>query len=72
MSSSDPSLEPSSALQPMLVSTAEAARLLGVHRATVYDLINSGALPSVKIGRRRMISVYSLKAFIGASENRRL
>ena len=67
MFSSDSSPEPST-LQPMLVSTAEAARLLGINRATVYDMLHRGALPSVKIGRRRMISVASLDEFIRANE----
>ena len=66
MSVSDQS--PESALHPLLVSAAEAALLLGVHRATLYDLMNSGALSSVKIGRRRMISLVSLEEFVRVNE----
>ena len=51
-----------------MVGAAEAAALLGVHRATIYDLIGSGAIPSVKIGRRRMISVNSLEEFVRLNE----
>jgi excisionase family DNA binding protein len=40
---------------PRCVRVEEAARLLGVGRSTVYDLIRSGRLRSVKIGRRRLI-----------------
>ena len=68
MSSSEPSADLSVTARPLLVSAAEAALLLGVHRATLYDLMNGGALPSVKIGRRRLIAFASLEEFVKASE----
>ena len=33
----------------------EAARQLGCGKAKVYELIRTGELPSVKIGRRRVV-----------------
>lgn len=48
------------------LSVREAAEQLGVSRATVYGLINSGNLPSVKIGSRRLISREALREWLGA------
>lgn len=46
------------------VSPREAADLLGVSHMTVYELINSGRLPSVKVGARRLIAVSALRALV--------
>jgi excisionase family DNA binding protein len=36
----------------VLVTVQEAARMLSLSRSTVYELIASGALPSVRVGDR--------------------
>ena len=36
---------------PLLLRVAEAARLLGVSRSTMYELIGSGQVPVGRIGR---------------------
>ena len=51
--------------QVRLVSVDAAAQLLGVGRTTVYDLINRGALPSMKIGRRTLLPIDGIDAFVG-------
>ena len=51
-------------LQPLAVSPAECARLLGISRPKVYDLINQGDFPSFKLGSRTLISVAGLRAWI--------
>lgn len=51
-------------LQPRLVSIIEAARLLGVGRSTLYELISSGELKVVHIGRSARIPVRSVDAFV--------
>ena len=53
-------------MDKLLVSPEEAAELLGVGRSTVYDLMRTLALPSVKIGRCRRIPVSALRAFVDA------
>lgn len=35
-----------------LLNSSEAARLLHVPRSTLYELVRSGGLPYVRIGRR--------------------
>lgn len=42
----------------------DAARILKVGRSTVYDLIRSGRLRSIKIGRRRLVPRSALDALI--------
>jgi len=38
--------------QPLAYRPADAARVLGVHRATIYELLNSGELTARKAGAR--------------------
>jgi Helix-turn-helix domain len=48
-----------------LYSIEQARALLGgIARNTLYDLLRSGALASVPIGRRRFISARAIAAFI--------
>jgi len=49
---------------------ADAARFLGVSRSLVYRLINSGVLPTVRIGRTRRIPVRAVRDFAAANLNR--
>lgn len=51
-------------LAPLAVSPAECARLLGISRPKVYDLINQSGFPSFKLGSRTLISVDGLRAWI--------
>lgn len=46
------------------MSVDTAAQLLGVGRTTVYDLLNRGALRSMKIGRRTLLPIEDLDAFV--------
>ena len=54
---------------PQLLSIAEARKRLGIGERTLYDLIYGGVLPSVKIGRRRLISEAALADYIAAVED---
>lgn len=40
---------------PMLVTVEEAAGLLRIGRTTAYELVMGGKIPSVKVGRRRLV-----------------
>jgi Helix-turn-helix domain len=51
-----------------LYSIEDARFMLGgITRATSYDLLNSGELSSVVIGRRRFIPAAAIRAFIATS-----
>jgi len=45
-------------------SVNEAARALGISRATVFARIADGTLPSIRLGRRRLVPVAALRAMI--------
>ena len=51
-------------LEPLAVSAAEAARLLGVSRPTIYQYIGRDDFPSFKLGGRVLISVDGLKTWV--------
>ena len=48
----------------LLVTPEEAARRLSVGRTTIYELMSSGWLNSVNIGRCRRVPVSSLSSFV--------
>lgn len=50
--------------QVRLVSIETATQVLGIGRTTVYDLINRGELRSTKIGRRTLLAVEDIDAFV--------
>jgi len=56
---------PAAPPQRMLLSVAEVATELGCGRDTVYSLLTSGALPSVRLGGRlRRIRRTDLTAYV--------
>lgn len=50
-------------MERVLLTAEEAAESLKVGRCKVYDLIRTGELESIKIGRLRRIPVSSVRAF---------
>ena len=60
-----PAVAPSAPPQRLLLSVAEVAAELGCGRDTVYALLTSGALPSVRLGGRlRRIRRTDLTAYV--------
>jgi excisionase family DNA binding protein len=52
----------------MAISVEQAARTAGLGRTLLYSLITSGELPSVKIGKRRLIRVEALARWLASQE----
>jgi len=48
----------------LMYSVEEAALALGLSRSRLYELIRCGALPTVKQGRRRLVPVVALEAYV--------
>jgi len=42
---------------------SETARFLGISRSHVYQLINAGRIPTVRIGRSRRIPIKAVRDF---------
>jgi excisionase family DNA binding protein len=52
-------------------SVAEAAALLSVGRTTIYELIGSGSLRTIKIGSRRLVARRDLEDFVAGLRGER-
>ncbi|MFL6238639.1 MAG: helix-turn-helix domain-containing protein [Actinomycetes bacterium] len=52
-------------MNPLLLTAEQAAEALGVGRTTVYGLLRSGLLKSVRVGRLRRIPASALTEFVG-------
>ncbi len=53
-------------MERLLLRPHEAAELLGLGRSTVYELLASGAIPSITIGRSRRVPLEALRAWVRA------
>lgn len=47
-----------------LCSVSEAAKMLGVGRTKIYDMLAKGQILSMRIGSRRLVKMDSIKALI--------
>ena len=64
----------------LLLSVDQAAQRLSIGRSLCYELVMRGDIPSLKLGRRRLVSVAALEQFIverleeetGATETERV
>lgn len=50
-------------MKPLAASIKQTGELMGgIHRATVYRLINKGELKAVRVGGRRLVTIGSIEA----------
>ena len=47
-------------MEPIAISINGAAKALGVGRSSIYGLLKSGRLKSIKIGRRTLLTTASI------------
>lgn len=53
-------------MEPLTVRISSAVQLTGISRSRLYELIQSGELETVKVGRSTLIPYRSLKMLTGA------
>jgi excisionase family DNA binding protein len=53
-------------MQRLTVTVTEAAEILGVSRTSAYELVRAGTLPSVRLGRRIVVTRHALEELLGA------
>jgi excisionase family DNA binding protein len=53
-------------MERLLLRVPEVAARLSMSRGKVYELMRSGALPSVRIDRSRRVRTHDLEAFVSA------
>ena len=58
-------------IEPLSVSTSEAARLLGVSRPTIYELMQNAGLPWFKVGTRTLLPVSGLREWVETQAKKR-
>lgn len=54
---------------PLLITIEEAADFLRLGRTTTYELVMRGEIPSVKIGRRRLVVRSGLSSYVERLSN---
>lgn len=52
-------------MQPIAVSINDACQMVGLGRTKMYQLMKTGRVSSVKLGKRNLIRVASLHALLG-------
>jgi excisionase family DNA binding protein len=48
----------------LTTSVAEARVSLGIGNTKLYELINAGQLDTIRVGRRRLVTVASIERFV--------
>ena len=51
-------------MEPVTTSVKDAAKALSLGRTSIYALLNQGRLEKVKLGRRTLITVASIRALV--------
>lgn len=54
--------------EPLAYRINDAARVAGLGRTKIYQLIADGRLQAIRVGGRRLIPAWSLRSLIGAQE----
>ena len=57
-------------MQPVCLTPEETARVLGIGRTFVYQLLASGKLESFKLGRRRLVPVDAIDRLVAEARQR--
>ena len=50
------------------VTVVEFARLAGISRTTAYECVRSGAIPSVRFGRRIVVPKWAVESALGEGQ----
>lgn len=53
-------------MEPLAIPILEACRLVGCGRSKFYQIINENQIAVIKLGRRTLVPVASLRAFVEA------
>lgn len=62
---SGPKASRSNGAEPLAVRIPDAVRMTGIGRSKLYELIASGDIETVKVGRCTLVPMESLRALLG-------
>ena len=54
-------------MDPIVLTVSNTVKAAGFGKTTTYKLINEGKLTAVKVGRRTLVTVASIKALLGTA-----
>ncbi len=54
----------------LTLTVEEAGKMLGISRATAYQLANQGKLPAIRLGRRLLISKAGLERMVNEARTK--
>jgi excisionase family DNA binding protein len=54
----------------LTLTVEQAAKVLGIGRSTAYELVRTGDLPSLRLGRRIVVPIAPLAARLGVDPGR--
>lgn len=52
-------------MEPVTLTVPDACKVIGIGRTKLYELIEGGALETVRIGQRRLIKTSSIRRLVG-------
>lgn len=52
---------------PLTLTVEQAAKVLGIGRSTAYELVHTGDIPSLRLGRRLVVPTATLAESLGVS-----
>ena len=52
----------------LTLTVEQAAAALGISRGTAYEHVRTGRIPSIRIGRRLLVSAEGLRRFVAAGD----
>ena len=61
--------EPRFQSEPLAVGILEGAHIIGVKRSTMYREINAGRIKALKLGKRTVILMATLQAYLDSLPN---
>lgn len=56
-------------MEPIALTIAEAIKVSGLGKSTLYEMLSDGRIEGRKIGRKRLILTRSLRSLIEGSAN---
>ena len=55
--------------QPRTLTVEQAAKILGIGRSPAYELVHTGDIPSLRLGRRIVVPVAQFAERLGAARD---
>lgn len=55
---------------PLILSVTQLAERLGISRSAAYEAVRRGEIPSLRLGRRIIVPIRQLEAWLQGSESR--